>query len=165
MKAVAVSGTKMGDLYVDSEDIAGPLPEMFKQALSFITRNLRKVQGAKSVNSLGDLEVPKIVLEELLVNALIHRDYFISAPIRIFIFSDRIEIISPGHLPNHLTIEKIRRGNSVQRNPIIASFIAKGLLPYRGLGTGVRRALENVPNTAFVNDYESALFTAIIPRP
>jgi len=45
----------------------------------------------------------------LLVNALVHRDYLVSAPIRIFVFDDRIEIISPGHLPNNLTVEKIRR--------------------------------------------------------
>ena len=50
------------------------------------------------------------MFEELLVNALIHRDYLIEAPIRLFVFSDRIEIVSPGHLPNNLTVEKIRSG-------------------------------------------------------
>jgi hypothetical protein len=64
-----------------------------------------------------------------LVNALIHRDYFVSAVTRIFIFDNRIEIISPGHLPNNLTIEKIRAGNSNIRNPILASFAAKKLFP------------------------------------
>jgi len=56
----------------------------------------------------------------------IHRDYLISAPIRLFIFDNRIEIISPGHLPNNLTVEKIRAGNSNIRNPILISYIAKG---------------------------------------
>ena len=104
---------------------------------------LRKVQAGRGVNTLGEPEIPRIVFEELLVNALVHRDYFISAPIRLFVFADRIEIISPGHLPNHLTIEKIKAGNSNIRNPILASFVAKGLLPYRGLGTGIRRAFED----------------------
>jgi ATP-dependent DNA helicase RecG len=59
-------------------------------------------------SSLGELQIPKIVYEELVANALIHRDYFVSAPIRIFMFADRIEIISPGHLPNNLSIANIK---------------------------------------------------------
>jgi ATP-dependent DNA helicase RecG len=59
-------------------------------------RNLHKIQKEKSVNSIGVPEIPQIVFEELLVNSLIHRDYFISAPVRVFIFDDRIEIINPG---------------------------------------------------------------------
>ena len=49
-----------------------------------------------------------------------------------------IEIISPGHLPNNLTVAEIRTGNSNIRNPILVSYIAKGLLPYRGLGSGIK---------------------------
>ena len=97
-------------------------------------RNLHKVQEGPSINSMGIPEIPQIVFEELLVNALVHRDYFISAPIRIFIFENRIEIISPGHLPNHLTIAKIKAGNSNIRNPILASYVAKGILPYIRIG-------------------------------
>jgi ATP-dependent DNA helicase RecG len=55
-------------------------------------------------------------------------------------------IISPGHLPNHLTVEKIRAGNSNIRNPILASFVAKGLLPYHGIGSGIKRALADWPD-------------------
>lgn len=56
---------------------------------------------------VGKPEVPQVVFEELLVNALVHRDYFISAPVRLFIFDDRVEIISPGSLPNNLSVAKI----------------------------------------------------------
>jgi ATP-dependent DNA helicase RecG len=103
------------------------------------------------------------VLEELIANALIHRDYFISAPIRIFIFNNRVEIISPGHLPNNLTIENIKSGNSNIRNPILASFATK-LLPYRGLGSGIRRALKAYPNIDFIDDRDNNLFKAIITK-
>ena len=165
IKAVCFFGTDIGCSYLDSEDITGPLSAVFEGALSFVMRHLRKLQGQKSVNSVGDPEVPRIVFEELLVNALIHRDYFITAPIRLFVFDDRIEIISPGTLPNHLTVDKIRTGNSVQRNPILASFVAKGLLPYRGLGTGVRRALQDWPRIQFIDDRDNYLFTSLIERP
>lgn len=76
-----------------------------------------------------------------------------------------MEIISPGNLPNHLTIEKICAGNSIQRNPILASFAAKGLLPYRGLGTGVRRALQDWPQFQFIDDRDGYLFTSLVERP
>lgn len=164
LKAVAFAGRSVRDSYLDSEDFEGSLPVIFQGALAFIMRNLHKIQKQKGVNTIGEPEVPQIVFEELLVNALIHRDYFVSAPIRLFIFEDRVEIISPGNLPDHLTIEKICAGNSIQRNPILASFVAKGLLPYRGLGTGVRRALQDWPQTQFIDDRDGCLFTSMVTR-
>lgn len=116
------------------------------------------------MNAPGISEVPEVVFEELLVNALVHRDYLVSAPIRLFIFDNRIEIISPGHLPDNLTVEKIRAGNSNIRNPILVSYVAKGLLPYHGLGSGITRALAAWPQIEFINDQEGCLFTATIYR-
>jgi len=75
-----------------------------------------------------------------------------------------VEIINPGNLPDHLTVEKIRAGNSIQRNPILASFAAKGLLPYRGLGTGIRRALQDWPQIQFIDDRDGYLFTSCVQR-
>lgn len=106
LKAVSFAGVSIADSYLDSEDFEGSLPVIFQGALAFIMRHLRKVQNQKGVNTIGDPEVPRIVFEELLVNSLIHRDYFISAPIRLFIFDDRVEIISPGNLPDHLPLKK-----------------------------------------------------------
>src|SRR5260221_6097563 len=108
IKAAHSLGIHVTDRYGDSENLEGAFPTIFKEALAFIMRNLHKIQNQKSVNSIGDPEIPRAVFEELLVNALIHRDYFITAPIRIFVFADRIEIISPGSLPNHLTVMKIQ---------------------------------------------------------
>lgn len=164
VKCVAYPGKDIHESeYKDSEDINGTIKEVFQNTIGFVLRNLRRVQNGQNVNSLGKLEVPKIVLEELIANALIHRDYFISAPIRVFIFSDRIEIISPGHLPNNLTIENIKYGNSNIRNPVLASFATK-LLPYRGLGNGIRRALKAYPDIIFSDDQDGNLFKCIIKR-
>jgi ATP-dependent DNA helicase RecG len=121
------------DHYLDSEDFEGKLEDQFKGVMAFVMRSLQKRQTGRGVNTLGLSEIPKIVFEELIANALVHRDYFISAPIRLFVFGDRIELISPGHLPNHLTVQEIEAGNSNIRNPILASFAFKGILPYRGL--------------------------------
>ena len=166
VKAVAFVGNDpAGDKYRDSQDIEGCLRDLHKQTMSFLTRNLRRLQGEKGVNTEGDLEVPLAALEELVVNMLLHRDYFISAPWRVMLFDDRIALISPGALPNNLTIENIRNGVSVIRNPLLASFATKGdELPYRGIGTGIRRALAAVPNLELESDHERNLFTAKIPR-
>lgn len=166
VKAVSFIGNDpAGDKYRDSQDIEGCLRDMHKGTMSFLTRNLRRIQGKKGFNSEGDLEVPIVALEELVVNMLLHRDYFISAPLRVMMFDNRIELISPGALPNNLTIANIRNGVSVIRNPLLASFATKGdELPYRGLGTGVRRALSVVPNLTLSSDHDRNLFIAQIPR-
>lgn len=170
VKAVRYPGTEVTvDRYLDHEDFEGPLSSLFEGVLAFVLRNFPKVQASgKSVNLPGQSVVPRAVFEELLVNALVHRDYFIQAPVRLFMLDDRVEIISPGNLPNHLTVEKIRAGNSVIRNPVLASFAAKGVLPYRGLGTGIRRALADWPAVDLIDDRDACTFSAIVrmePRP
>lgn len=149
--------------YNDSQDLTGKLSDVYQKSMNFILNNLRTIQKDKGINSLGTYEIPRIVLEELLVNALIHRDYFISAPIRIMIFLNRIEIISPGHLPNNLTVENIKSGISNIRNPVITSFATK-ILPYRGLGNGIRRALKYYSDIDFINDTDNNLFKVIIKK-
>jgi ATP-dependent DNA helicase RecG len=166
VKAVSFVGNDpAGDKYRDSQDIEGCLRDLHKETMAFLTRNLRRLQGDKGINTEGDLEVPLSAIEELVVNMLLHRDYFISAPWRVMLFDNRIELISPGALPNNLTVENIRNGVSVIRNPLIASFATKGgELPYRGIGTGIRRALAAVPALELESDHERNLFTARIPR-
>lgn len=56
-------------------------------------------------------KIPRIVWEELVANALVHRDYFVSASVRVLVFSDRVEIISTAHLPSKLTVENIKARN------------------------------------------------------
>ena len=165
VKAVAFVGNQIEDeRYLDSRDITGKLADVFQQTLGFIIANTRAVQGEQGFNSQGQAEIPRIVWEELVANALIHRDYFISAPVRVLVFADRVEIISPGHLPNNLTIENIKAGNSNIRNPILASFAAK-LLPYRGLGSGLLRALRAWPHIELIDDRTGNFFKAMVKRP
>lgn len=143
--------------------IQGNLKMIFDTAISFIKRNLHKKQVAASFNSTPELEIAYDVFEELIVNALIHRDYFINSTIKIFIFPDRIEIISPGVLPNSLTVENVLNGISIQRNPTLQS-IAQYLLPYSGLGTGLIRIMDIYPNIEFKNIQSSEQFKVIIKR-
>jgi len=164
VKAIAFPGDEIhAEKYDDSQDISGKLADVFQTAIGFIQKNIRHIQANRSVNSPGKPEVPRIVLEELLANALIHRDYFISAPVQILVFANRIEIKSPGHLPNNLTVENIKMGNSNIRNPILASYATK-MLPYRGIGTGIIRALKEYSAIEFENDVDGNRFTVTIRR-
>jgi len=164
VKAVAMNSYNItDDEYMDSRDFTGKFSEVFSNTLSFILTNIRHVQAGQSVNSIGKPEIPTQTLEEFIANALIHRDYFYHAYIRIFVMRDRIEIISPGHLPNNLTIEKAINGNTCPRNMVIASY-AKHLLPYRGVGAGISRALRLYPDIKFIDDRDGNLFKVIIKR-
>jgi len=164
VKAIAYPGNEIDETtYTDSKDITGKLADIFQQSISFVIGNIGSQQGEQGVNAPGVPEIPMSVLQELIANALIHRDYFVSAPVRIFIFADRIEIISPGHLPNNLTVENIKMGLSNIRNPILASF-ATYILPYRGLGNGIIRALKAYPDIEFENDREGNMFKVTVNR-
>ncbi len=166
IKAVSYFGNDIeGNQYRSKpKDLTGTIPELFDKGIDFLNNNLDFIQASESFNAQGKLEVSNIALEELLQNALVHRDYFKNSPIRLLIFDNRIEIISPGKLPNSLTVEDIKFGNPVIRNNQLVSF-STHTLPFSGLGSGVKRALAEQPNIELINDIEGEQFKVIIPRP
>jgi predicted HTH transcriptional regulator len=165
IKAISFFGNSIGGTnYRNSEEITGTIPELFKEGMKFFTGSLRHQQKGQNFNSVGILEISEIALEEALQNALVHRDYTKNAPVRLMIFDDRVEIVSPGRLPNSLTVENIKLGNVVVRNNLLSSYCSKQM-KYRGFGSGVIRAMENQPNIEFINDVEGDQFIVKIPRP
>lgn len=164
IKAVSFFGNDIsGTDYRGSLDIIGTIPEMFEQGMGFFNTYLYQTQQDQNFNSVGILEISEIALEELLQNALTHRDYSKNSSIKILIFDDRVEIVSPGALPNSLTIENIKMGNAVVRNNLVVSYSSK-LMKYRGLGSGITRAMRGQPNIELINDAEGEQFIVIIPR-
>ena len=164
VKAVSFWGNDIaGTEYRDSQDITGTIPKIFDETIDFFKRNLHHTQQGQDFNSTGILEISEIALQELIQNALTHRDYSKNSPVRVLIFDDRIEIISPGCLPNSLTIENIKMGNAVVRNNLVVSYASK-LMAYRGLGSGIARAIKKQPNIQFENDKDGEQFRVVIPR-
>ncbi len=151
------------DKYISKKTIDGNFLTMFNNSLDFLKSNLISSQDGDDFNSSSTLEIDERVLTELIVNALVHRDYYIQSSIKIFIFHNRVEIISPGKLTNSLTVEKIKNGISIHRNPILNS-ICKNVLPYSGYGSGIKRAISINENIVFENDIEKEQFICIIPR-
>ena len=135
----------------------------FDTIMAFYTRNLRTVQTNDEFNSKGELEIPYVSLVEFTVNALVHRSLNWRAPIRIFIFDDRLEIHSPGTLPDGLTVDDIKAGTSMPRNVFLFNN-ANYLLPYTGVGSGIQRSLETGLDVQFENNEKSREFLVTIYR-
>lgn len=164
VKAVHFPGIDIADTeYISNSDFEGTLDIQFTNTKNFILSNLLRKQNGQSFNSIGIPEISEIAIEEAVINALVHRDYGILSPIRVLIFQNRLEIISPGHLVNHLTVDKIKLGGTNARNPQMLRFASR-ILPYRGLGSGILRILKAHPNTDFINDRDGHQFKVIMWR-
>ncbi len=165
MSAVWFAGNDLADtVYRSSENITGTLYAQYSGAFDFIKTKINYVQGNRSFNSVGMPEIPLIVFQEMLVNALVHRDYFINDSVKVFIFQNRIEIKSPGKLPNNLTVDDMKIGIRKSRNSTICS-LAYDLLDYRGIGSGVVRSLKAYPHIELINNQSAEQFTVVIHRP
>ena len=165
VKAVSFFGNDLaGTQYRDTKEILGNMPQLYDKSMAFLKANLHNVQeeGA-SFNTVGKLEIAEEVLEEVVQNALVHRDLLRSAPIRILIFDNRVEIISPGALAGGLTEDDIRNGKTYQRNPYMATF-ATNALHYKGIGSGIVRILAEYPDIQLDNDDSAKEFKVTVWR-
>ena len=113
----SIGGTEFRDK--SGNDADGNAVHLYNYIISFLTRNLRKKQVEKDFNSQGELEVSIASLSEIVTNGILHRSYVIEAPLRVFIFDNRIEIHSPGLLPEGVSMESIKHGASVPRNKLL----------------------------------------------
>lgn len=141
ISAVRWVGVEAGETIIDRQDITGRLPQQIEQAEAFVLRNTRlstKIEGARQEDRR---EYPRAAVREAVVNAVIHRDYGLEgAQILLYIFDDRLEIRSPGTLPNSVTLDNIRTHYSKPRNETIARVLLN--LGYvNRLGSGVPRMI------------------------
>ena len=122
--AVKYRGSDETSGQIDAQDIVGPIDQQIRYALAFATRNMRV--AARKTPAREDLpEYSTRAIFEALVNAVAHRDYSISASrIRLRMFSDRLEIRSPGSLPNSLTIESMP-DRQATRNEVLNSILGR----------------------------------------
>ena len=166
-KCICFAGNSVGGKLfrdkVSDEDMEGNLLHQFNMIMNFYSRNLRTVQIGDEFNQQGRLEIPYTSLVEFTVNALVHRSLNLKAPVRIFIFDNRVEIHSPGALPNGLTVEDIISGTSLPRNTFLFDN-AIHLLPYTGAGSGIARALNENLKVEFTNNEKISEFLITIRR-
>jgi len=120
-----IRGRTLDEDLIDKQNIDGNLDYQIDTGLSVLKNHLAvpsKIVGAKRVST--KYIYPDKVFRELITNAVVHRNYSIyGSKIRIFLFDDRLEVISPGRLPNTVTIEKLRFGVSFATNPVLVKFM------------------------------------------
>lgn len=125
VQCVAYSGSERNAEYqLDAQDCDGPVDEQIQQAFAFVRRNMR----VEAVKRPGRIDIPQYDLGavyEALVNAVAHRDYAMhGARIRVHLFADRLEISTPGGLPNSLTVESMD-ANSISRNETLVNLLSR----------------------------------------
>jgi len=122
--ATAYGGAARASHQIDSQTITGPLNHQIRDAAAFVARNMR----VSAVKVPGRVDFPQYsdrAVFEAVVNAVAHRDYSISGSrTRLSMFADRLEIQSPGGLPNNLTVDSIELRQST-RNEVVVSTLGR----------------------------------------
>lgn len=139
--AAYIPGNDLAAPPADKKDLTGKIPDLLGDTLRFFRLYLKERHEIKGFEPEVHPEIPEEVLREGLVNAVAHRDYTVTAPIRIFIFENRVEIRTPGRLPNTVTVESMKLGSHVLRNPTIYNFLNKiGMVT--DIGSGIPRMIK-----------------------
>ena len=129
--AMVVDGTVFGELggsgerFIDNKRIEGTIPQMLEEAMAFVRRNIRNATVIDNNGERNDKpEYPMKAVREIILNALIHRDYSAhteDSPIRIVLYKDRLEVENPGGLYGSLTINDLGKLPADTRNPFLAA--------------------------------------------
>ncbi|WP_298816077.1 ATP-binding protein [Chloroflexus sp.] len=139
---VRYRGREPDDVF-EREDICAPLPEAIRRAERWLNEHMRKGSRMVGLEREDWIQFPPGAVREALVNAAAHRDYAARGDrIRITLFSNRLEVYSPGRLPGHVTLDNIR-AERFSRNPAIVQVLADLGLVER-LGYGIDRMLRQL---------------------
>lgn len=109
---------------------------LVEQAWDFVRRNTMPTARLEGLRRVDGWEFPEAVVREALVNALVHRDYSITGTdVMLAIYSDRLEVESPGALPNTVTVERMKAGVRYARNQTLGNVMRDyGYVDARGMG-------------------------------
>lgn len=157
LSAVAFAGTDEDSDILDRREITGRLPTIIDDTKVFLARNIRQPAIEHGFRREDILLYDRRALGEAIVNAIAHRDYSLSgSQIRLFLFQDRLEVRSPGRLPNSVTLENIKLGVHAERNRAIATLLTQ--LGYMSaIGTGIPRLIIRLSRELAGRDPEFSL--------
>lgn len=128
--AMVVQGKEIGELgddgerFVDNKRIEGTIPQMLEDTLAFVRRNMKVKTIITEEGTRADKpEYPIKAVREIILNALIHRDYSVHtdrSPIRLVMYEDRLELENPGGLYGRITVDDLGKVSADTRNPYMA---------------------------------------------
>jgi ATP-dependent DNA helicase RecG len=132
--AVRFSGATFADHFTKQE-IGGTLPQQLRRAEQFVREEMRSVVRLVGLTRQEVLEYPPEAVRELLVNALAHRDYNAQGDsVHVHLFSNRLEVHSPGNLPGPVTLENLLEAR-FSRNPVMVQVLSDmGFIERLGYG-------------------------------
>jgi len=132
-------GSSLTERPSDQSEISGDLLSVLRELDLRVKHNIEtRLETISALKEKLVFDYPEVALRELLVNAIMHRDYQSNTPVRFYWFADRIEIASPGGLFGEVTRETLTRRSSY-RNPVIAESM-KALGYANRFGYGIQRA-------------------------
>jgi ATP-dependent DNA helicase RecG len=139
---VRYSGAEMSDTFI-RETARGSLSEQIRAAEAFLVANMRKGARITEFRREEKPEYPLPAVREVIVNAVAHRDYQIRGEeIRVLMFTDRVEVYSPGRLPGHITIQNIVEERFARNEVIVQVLTDLGFV--ERLGYGIDRILRQM---------------------
>ena len=114
IKCARFHGTQVAKPIPFYQIFEGTLYQQVDNATDFVLSKLDRSVGTRSVSAAAPVkyEIPKDAIMEIIVNAVAHRDYTSNSAVQVFVFSDRVEVWNPGHLPRSLTPDKLRKPHS-----------------------------------------------------
>ena len=130
---------------IQSEEIKGSLEQQIDKSFSLVKSWIIRDYKLFGVKLKGKSIVPEIALREAIINAVIHRKYWIPGAIKIALYDNRLEIFSPGNFPGLFDLNHLGDGSTYLRNPNLAR-IARRLGLVEKLGTGIRLMFESCAN-------------------
>ncbi|GIU00522.1 hypothetical protein TSL6_10280 [Sulfurovum sp. TSL6] len=139
------------------QEIGGTIDDMYENTLISLFDTVKEYYNYDE----KELALLKPILEGLLLNAILHRDYTIDVSIKILLLENKIEIINPGKLMPPLTVGNIQNGIKIQRNPILYS-IASKVINHKDIDTSIERLVEQYPNIDFYDNTDIKEFTATV---
>lgn len=124
--------------FIDRKEYTGPIYEQIENTYNFVLQHINIGAKIEGLYRKDIPEIPAEAIRELIVNAVMHRNYLSHSYIQVCIYDDRLEITSPGGLYGGLTIEQVLNGSSSIRNELIADiFLKMGIV--EKWGTGIKR--------------------------
>ena len=131
---VRYAGKSMSDDFI-REDIGGVLPEQIRRAEAFVGANMRRGMRIRGLAREETPEYPLSIVRETIVNAVAHRDYSIRGDnIRLMMFSDRLEVTSPGRLPGHVTLDNLIEERYSRNEALVQVLAEMGFIERLGYG-------------------------------
>lgn len=175
INAISIPGFRVGDIgahnerFTDNKRIEGTLEDMLSSALVFIknTMKVRTIVDAKTGIRADTTDYPMVAIREVILNALIHRDYSIHTqgmPIQLIMYEDRMEVKNPGGLYGRIALDQLGKIQPDTRNPVLATSMELMSLTenrYSGIPT-IYRVMREAGNPDPVFESSRGLFTVTL---